>query len=336
MIKIPYIIRARTILTLILILGCAQIFPQNINLRVHDPVMIRQNDSFYLFSTGRGISVYSSADMVEWKALEPVFPTPPQWALEAVDGFRGHIWAPDISLHNGIYYLYYSISAFGKNTSCIGLATNTTLDPEEPDFKWEDHGKVIESVPGRDLWNAIDPNMVFDETGTGWLTFGSFWRGMKLFRLNEALDGPAVPQEWYTVASRPRGNRTDDKIAGEAAIEAPFIFKKNGYYYLFVSWDYCCRGIESSYKIMVGRSEKVNGPYLDKNNRDMKFGGGSLIMEGNEDWPGVGHNSAYSFDGVDYLICHGYDASDNGSSKLLIRKLGWDKEGWPIISQKNE
>ena len=88
---------------------------------------------------------------------------------------------------------------------------------------------------------------------------------MKLFRLNETLEGPSVPQEWYTVASRPRGSRTDDQSAGEAAIEAPFIFKKNDYYYLFVSWDYCCKGIESTYKIVVGRSENVNGPYLDKN-----------------------------------------------------------------------
>lgn len=327
---------AGKVLCMLLFVSASPAMAQHIDIRVHDPVMIKQQDTYYLFCTGRGITVYSSHDMVDWERLDPVFSESPQWAVEAVAGFRGHIWAPDISYHDGTYYLYYSVSSFGKNTSCIGLATNTTLDPEAPGFKWTDHGKVIESVPGRDLWNAIDPNLVFDEEGRGWLVFGSFWRGMKLFRLNEKLDAPAIPQEWYTVAARPRDYYTDERNAGEAAIEAPFIFKKNNYYYLFVSWDFCCRGLESNYKIMVGRSEKVTGPYLDKDGRDMKFGGGSLVLEGNREWPGIGHNSAYTFDETDFLVCHGYDASDNGMSKLIIREMDWDAEGWPIIIKEDQ
>ena len=85
--------------------------------------------------------------MENWTSEDPVFDEAPQWALEAVKGFKGHIWAPDIAFYNGAYYLYYSVSAFGKNTSCIGLATNKTLNPEDPDFKWVDHGKVIQSIP---------------------------------------------------------------------------------------------------------------------------------------------------------------------------------------------
>ncbi len=303
------------------------------DIRVHDPVMARQDGTYYLFCTGFGISVYASTDLQNWERLKPVFENPPQWAVDAVKGFRGHIWAPDISFRNGKYYLYYSVSAFGKNTSCIGLATNTTLDPNDPEFKWEDHGKVVESVPGRDLWNAIDPNLIVDEEGTPWLTFGSFWRGMKLFRLNEEQSAPAEPQEWHTVAARPRDYYTEDNLAGEGAIEAPFIFRKNGYYYLFVSYDYCCRGLESNYKIMVGRSEKVTGPYLDKRGRNMVHGGASLVLEGNKDWPGVGHNSVYTFDGKDYLVYHGYDAAENGRSKLIINELSWDEEGWPLVPQ---
>lgn len=308
-------------------------FTQVSDIRVHDPVMIRQDGTYYLFCTGRGISVYSSPDMKDWKEQEPVFDSPPEWATEAIAGFRGHIWAPDISFHNDTYYLYYSVSAFGKNTSCIGLVTNTTLNPDDADFKWVDHGKVVESVPGRDLWNAIDPNLIIDEEGTPWLTFGSFWRGMKLFRLNEELSAPSQPQEWYTVAARPRDYYTEDPDPGEAAIEAPFIFRKNDYFYLFVSYDFCCRGLESNYKIMVGRSEKVTGPYLDKWGRNMNFGGASLVLEGNKDWPGVGHNSVYTFDETDYLVFHGYDAANNGQSKLIIRKLSWDEEGWPVVPE---
>ena len=190
---------------------------------------------------------------------------------------------------------------------------------------------VVKSVPGRDLWNAIDPNLIMDEEGVPWLVFGSFWRGMKLFRLNEAMDAPAEPQEWYTVAARPRDVYTDEREAGEGAIEAPFIFRKGDFYYLFVSFDYCCRGIESNYKIMVGRAEKVTGPYRNRRGREMTLGGGSLVLEGNKDWPGVGHNAVYTFNGEDIMIYHAYDAGDHGRSKLKINRLDWDDEGWPVV-----
>src|SRR6187549_3586608 len=141
----------RTILFCFSFLLTTGVFAQDI--RVHDPVMIRQGNTYYLFCTGMGISVFSSTDMKTWKAEKPVFSAAPAWAVSTIPGFKGHIWAPDISVHNGQYYLYYSVSAFGKNTSCIGLATNKTLDPRNKNFKWIDHGKVIESIPGRDLWN---------------------------------------------------------------------------------------------------------------------------------------------------------------------------------------
>lgn len=299
---------------------------------VHDPVMIKQDNTYYLFCTGFGISVWSSADMKEWKKEKPVFEKAPEWAVNAIPGYRGHTWAPDISYHNGQYYLYYSVSAFGKNTSCIGVATNKTLNPSSPDFKWVDHGKVIQSMPGRDMWNAIDPNLAFDEDHTPWLVFGSFWNGMKLVKLADDLQTIARPEEWHTVAARKRSFEMADTAAGDAAIEAPFIFKKENYYYLFVSFDYCCRGVNSTYKVVVGRSEKITGPYLDKEGVEMTKGGGSLLVQGDaKEWYGAGHNSVYTFEGKDYIIYHGYDAQDNGRSKLIIRELKWDAGGWPVL-----
>jgi len=311
------------------------LFSQEQRIQVHDPVMIKQAETWYLFCTGMGITVWSSGDMVQWQREKQVFEKPPSWAVEAIPGYRGHTWAPDISFHNGLYYLYYSVSAFGKNTSCIGVATNKTLNPADPDYHWEDHGKVVQSVPGRDMWNAIDPNLIIDDTDTPWLVFGSFWEGMKLVKLDKSLTEVAEPEEWHTVAARPRDYYTDEKNAGEGSVEAPFLFKKGKYYYLFVSFDFCCRGIESNYKIMTGRSEQVTGPYLDRNGRDMKFGGGSPVLTGNKNWPGVGHNAVYTFGGQDYIIYHGYDARDQGRSKLLIDKLDWDEEGWPVVKQSN-
>ncbi|MFD3002948.1 arabinan endo-1,5-alpha-L-arabinosidase [Pontibacter toksunensis] len=312
----------------------AQDLKQNIS--VHDPVMIKQDDTYYLFSTGRGIAVWSSKDMQNWKREEGVFSEAPAWAVEAVPTFRNHIWAPDISYHDGRYYLYYSVSAFGKNTSAIGLATNATLDPTATNYKWVDHGKIIQSVPGETNWNAIDPNLITDASGTPWLSFGSFWDGLKLVKLNQDRMSIAESTESLpTIASRKKDTSKEGEAsvrAGANAIEAPFIFRKNGYYYLFASIDYCCKGEDSTYKMIVGRAEDVKGPYLDKDGVPMDKGGGTLVLAGNKNWHGVGHNSVYNFDGKDYLVFHGYDASDKGKSKLRIEELSWSKNGWPEVA----
>lgn len=298
----------------------------------HDPVMMQQDGTYYLFCTGPGIAVWSSADRKHWKPEKPVFDKAPAWATQAVPGFRGnHIWAPDISRHNGVYYLFYSVSAFGKNTSCIGLATNKTLNPNAANYKWEDQGRVLQSVPGRDLWNAIDPNLVRDEAGTPWLTFGSFWEGIKLVKLRPDLRAPAQPEQWRTLARRPRDPRLNDSLPGNGAIEAPFIFRKGEYYYLFTSFDFCCRGPQSTYKIMVGRAKAVTGPYLDRAGVALDQGGGTQVLAGDKNWFGLGHNAVCTFDQVDYLVFHGYDAADKGHSKLRIEPLGWDAAGWPVV-----
>lgn len=327
-------ISAILLYTLIISTACSQSMIKNPI--VHDPVMIKQNDTYYLFCTGWGISVYSSTDMVSWKVEEAVFKKAPSWTFEKVNDFKGHIWAPDIYYKNGTYYLYYSVSSFAKNTSCIGLATNKTLDPSNPDFEWKDEGMILQSVPGRDMWNAIDPNIIEDKTGNSWMAFGSFWNGLKLVKLNNDLKSIANnPEIWHTISSRERSFNLQDTKPGDAAVEAPFIFKKADYFYLFVSFDYCCRGAESTYKLMVGRSKTVSGPYLDKEGTRMDFGGGTLLLEGNNKWSGLGHNSAYTFNNTDYLIYHAYDAKDDGKPKLQITEMTWDKDGWPILEIKN-
>lgn len=301
---------------------------------VRDPAMIRQGNKYYLFSTGNGVSVYSSTDLKSWRKEAPVFTKTPQWVTETLPGYRGiSMWAPDISFHDGKYYLYYSVSLFGKNTSCIGVAVNKTLDSASPDFKWEDKGYVVHSVTGRDHWNAIDPNLVVDENNVPWLTFGSRWEGLKMVKLNKDLVSVAKPEQWLSVANRPREFGTPDSVAGSSAIEAPFIFRKNNFYYLFVSWDNCCSAEKSTYKVAVGRSEKVTGPFLDKNGVDLFKNGGTLVVQGDgKEWYAAGHNSVYNVGGTDYLLCHGYDAKDRGRAKLVIGTLKWE-DGWPVFTE---
>lgn len=300
---------------------------------IHDPVMAKEGDTYYLFSTGPGITIYNSTDMVNWRRQGRAFETEPDWASDVAPGFNGHLWAPDIIYNEDTeqFYLYYSVSAFGQNTSGIGVTTTKTLNPESEDYGWEDQGIVIQSVPHRDMWNAIDPNIIVDEDGTAWMNFGSFWGGMKLFKLDETWTQPAEPQEWHTIAKLDRPFLIDETQAGPGEIEAPFIFKKNDYYYLFISFGKCCRGADSTYHVAVGRSKDVTGPYLDKEGVDLNQEGGTVILEGNEDWYGAGHNSTYTFNGTDYLVFHAYEAADDGLQKLKIAEIEWTEDGWPEI-----
>jgi arabinan endo-1,5-alpha-L-arabinosidase len=299
---------------------------------VHDPVMAKDGDTYYVFSTGPGITFYSSTNMKDWKPEGRIFKDQPTWAKRAAPTFDGHIWAPDVHFHNGKYYLYYSVSGFGKNTSGIGVTVNKTLNPRSPDYRWEDQGMVLQSVPNRDDWNAIDPNLVEDGKGGAWMAFGSFWSGLKMVKLDDSWTRLAEPQEWHAIASRSGGVATTEKSAGPGEIEAPFIFKKGDYYYLFASFGLCCRKADSTYHLVVGRSKDAIGPYVDKNGVDMMKGGGSLLIAGDKDWKGLGHNSAYTMDGKDYLVLHAYETADNYLQKLKIMEMHWT-DGWPTVDQ---
>lgn len=326
---------------------------------IHDPVMIESDGTYYLFGTGRGIEIWMSDDMESWHRVDPVFEDTPEWVLGLLPDFRNHIWAPDIFEREGTYYLYYSVSAFGRNNSAIGVATNTTLDPADPDYRWVDHGMVVQSVPGRDMWNAIDAHLVLDADDTPWMSFGSHWGGIKLVRMDPSLTRIADAEEWHTIAARHRYWKLDERDAGDSAnpeldydtlytdrilelnrasengaIEAPVIFSRDGWYYLFVSWDRCCRGAESTYKVLVGRSRDIQGPYLDREGEDLAWGGGTLVIHGlaeSERWAAGGHNDTVTFDGTDYLVYHAYDATDEGRSKLVVREIEWDEYGWPTV-----
>lgn len=291
--------------------------------RVHDPVVMEEDGTYWLFSTGRGVPIRRSTDLVRWELAGQVFDSVPAWAPEAVPGVRG-VWAPDIARFNDRYHLYYSLSTFGKNRSAIGLATNATLDPASPRYRWVDRGPVVRSTPGVDHWNAIDPNVVLDERGDPWLSWGSFWGGIKMRRLDASTGLPSqVDTVLYSVAARPGSN----------AIEAPFIVRHDGHFYLFVSFDRCCRKAESDYRIVVGRSRSVTGPYVDREGTPMMQGGGTAVLSGAGRVRGPGHNAVLTAGGRDYLVHHFYDAEDQGVSKLQIRPLRWDAEGWPVAGE---
>ncbi|UUL84220.1 arabinan endo-1,5-alpha-L-arabinosidase [Sphingomonas qomolangmaensis] len=305
---------------------------------VHDPVIIRAGDRWHIFSTGFGegphglIAARSSRDMVDWQKAKAPFDRIPDWAAKAIPGAR-NLWAPDISLVDGRYRLYYSVSTFGSNRSAIGLATSASLDPAAPGYGWRDEGSVVESRPGDDF-NAIDPAFMADADGGHWLALGSFWSGLKLFRLDprsgKLLDPTAKP---LALASRPA------PAGAPAAIEAPFLFARDGWYWLIASYDYCCKGAASTYYTVIGRSRSVQGPYRGKDGSSMLEGGGTILLRADlpeqDRFRGPGHAGQFrDGDGTDWLVYHAYDREARGAATLRIARLRWGADGWPIAEAR--
>ena len=306
------------------------------DLGVHDPCIIKEKNTYYIFCTGGGrrggiIPIRCSTNMLDWTRCGSVFQRLPEWAATEVPRARG-AWAPDISFYNGKYHLYYSLSSFGVNKSAIGLAVNETLDQNDPRYKWVDQGMVVRSEPGVDDFNAIDPQLVIKNKHSIWLCWGSFWGGIKMRRIDPTT-GKLSTQDTtlYSLASRPHFKPPQTPPV-EGAIEAPFIFRHDGYWYLFASYDFCCRGTNSNYKVKVGRSRKVTGPYVDRTGQRLTEDGGTLVVEAaTEHWRGAGHEAVYHDATGDYLVFHAYDGQ-TGRSQLQISTMVWE-DGWPRVAK---
>ena len=306
---------------------------------VHDPVMAFENGRYYLFSTGHGIRQMVSFDRRSWTvSRHPALDSIPAWTRDSVPGFAIHVWAPDIIRWHGRWWMAYSCSTFGKNTSAIGLMSRSSLSDS---VGWKDEGPLVCSREGRDNGNAIDPNFIIDEHDRPWLVWGSFWDGIQLVRLDSTLhiasgEHPHTIARRYAPSSTAQEKNPTSEYAGPNAIEAPFIFRHGGYYYLFVSWDYCCRGTQSSYRVAVGRSKTIEGPYIDESGRDMLQGGGTVLVEGDKKtFEALGHCAAYHFADGDLFICHGYSVEKQGTSVLVQRRMEWkilaDGTDWPVL-----
>lgn len=297
---------------------------------VHDPAVAKENGVFWLYSTGRGIPIRRSTDLIHWDTAGRVFAdSMPAWARDSVPGVQ-FPWAPDISFFAGRWHLYYALSTFGSQRSVIALATNATLDPASPSYQWRDEGAVLASIPGVSTFNAIDPNVAFDSLGAPWLDWGSFWGGIKLRRLDAATGKlSATDTTMYSLAARAGTDATSPSDA--QAIEAPFLVSHGDWFYLFASFDFCCRGSASTYNVRVGRSRALTGPYVDASGTPMTQGGGTIILETSGRVRGPGHEAVLSDAGHDYLVHHFYDDLAGGMPTLQVRPLTWDADGWPHV-----
>lgn len=289
---------------------------------VHDPTMVREGDSWYLFSTNDGMVIRRSDDLRHWERIGQVFPGgTPDWVQDLLPGVDPTLaWAPDVSFVDGRWHLYWSVAAFGTRDALTGLMTNATLDPASPDHAWVDEGLVLRT-DDRSPTAAIDANAVTGENGDRWLAWGSFWDGIFIRRIDPATGKflPGAPA--HNIASR------DPWPWG---IEGSYLVRRDGWWYLFASFGYCCRGVGSTYSTHVGRSRSLTGPYVDAAGQPMLKGDGTTVVGTYGDIVGPGHGSVVPV-GDDLVYAHHYyDRAHDGRPTLSIRQLLWDAGGWPV------
>ena len=287
------------------------------NTFAHDPTIVEANGTFYRYWTGDYVPAATSTDLRNWSnAPTAMGHSYPAWVDSWLAGIPGETfnfpWAPDASYFGGQYHMYSTFSAiFGDNISCITHLT--TNDPGAND--WTDHGPVI-CTEGNENYNAIDADAGQTFDGTPYLAFGSFWNGIQIFQLN--ADGS------------PPSNPSLTNIARNDSIEAPVLFRRCGYYYLFVSFGRCCEGANSTYNVRVGRSDNILGPYVDRNGVGMLDGGGTIMVQGDGvNFAAAGHSDVLVAGNTIYHLYHAYRQS-NGEATFRIVEMPFDDEGWPV------
>ena len=275
-----------------------------------DPTVIKGDDGyFYLYATEdiRNMPIHRSKDLINWESVGTVFTKETRPTFEP----KGGLWAPDINKIGNRYILYYSMSRWGGEWTCgIGVAT-----AEKPEGPFIDHGMMFRSSD-IGVQNSIDPFYI-EENGKKYLFWGSF-RGIYGIELSQ--DGLAVAP-----------GAIKKQIAG-TAYEGTYIHKRNGYYYLFASTGTCCEGLKRTYQTVVGRSDNLWGPYVDKKGNLMLENNHEILIHKNKDFVGTGHNAELVADknGDDWVLYHGVSVANPSGRVLLLDKVIW-KEGWPTV-----
>ncbi|VEH14885.1 galactose-1-epimerase [Segatella oris] len=292
-----------------------------IDMSAPDPTVIRAEDgTFYLYATEdmRNVPIFHSANLVDWKLVGTAFTdnSRPKWLP------KGGIWAPDIQRVGGKYHLYYAKSVWGGEWDA-GIGVAVSNNPAGP---FVDRGCMFTSKQ-IGIQNCIDPFYI-EDGGKKYLFFGSFHG---IYGVELTADGLHVKQ-----GAKPR------EVAG-TFMEATYIRRRGGYYYLFGSTGTCCEGARSTYRITIGRSKSLFGPYVDKTGLRLLDNHYNILLDKDDSVLGPGHNAGLITDdaGNDYMLYHGFKASDPDAGRVVwLSRIVW-ADGWPSMmmekdSQKNE
>ena len=302
-------------------------FATDVRQQGHDPTMYRDENGYILMSTNNNLAMWTSEDMVKWSAKGQIFSDSPQWLKDAVGGKTDGLWAPDLFHFNNQYGVFYCGSVFGKRTSAIGVVTNANLDFSSPADGWTDQGEVTRTTNSNN-YNAIDADVVVTPDGEYWMTYGS-WNagGIRLIKLDPKTGKQASDDKTnYQIATR-----------GGSGIEGPSLIEHGGQYFLFTAWDVCCKqGDEieqTTYKTAVGRADKVNGTYVDRNGKNLNDGGGTILMQRYSRYVGPGGGEAFKDLNRIRFVHHYYDLTGDKFNHIHIRDVVFSDDNWPEMGQ---
>lgn len=292
---------------------------------VADPTVIRTDEGFYLYATQTNsywIPIYFSKDLVNWEFKRSAFRKATRPTEDVLPG-GGAFWAPEIRYINGKYVLYFSWAKWGDGS--ISYTAVATSDSPVGDFLNAKPLLITDDFGS----NCID-QFYYEEDGKKYMFVGSF-NGIYVTELTD--DGLSVKRG-------ADGKPVLKKQVCGRAFEGTNIYKKGKYYYLFASINNCCpnNGMDSKYKVVVGRSENLLGPYVDRKGKDMLDNSWELVLEGDgETFFGPGHNSIIIPDdaGTDWMIYHSY-VKENGTvgGRLgMLDRIVWSADGWPTIKK---
>lgn len=281
-----------------------------INYSLPDPTIIKGDDGyFYLYATEdiRNVPIHRSKNLLDWKLIGTAFTDSTRPNFEP----NGGIWAPDINKIGNRYVLYYSMSVWGGEWTCgIGVAT-----ADKPEGPFTDQGMLFRSN-GIGVQNSIDPFYI-EEGDKKYLFWGSF-RGIYGIELSD--DGLSVKK-----------GSEKKQIAG-TAYEGTYIHKRGNYYYLFASVGTCCEGLKSTYTTVVGRSDRLFGPYMNRTGETMMNNHHEVLIHKNDAFVGAGHNSEIVNDakGNDWFFYHAVSTKHPEGRVLMMDRIDW-VDGWPSV-----
>ncbi|HKK62661.1 MAG TPA: arabinan endo-1,5-alpha-L-arabinosidase [Bacteroidales bacterium] len=309
---------------------------------VHDPAqLVEVNNELVLFASAVEWSAYEFGSD-DWQLKgDNIYPQGgPSWNNGT------NLWAPSVSKinPNSLRVYHSAVSDEDKHQSRIGFViVNTSTS----NFIFTPSSDYVLESQNTEQPFAIDPAVFEDDSNRMWLVYGSHAKGIWMVELDEAtglLKENPTDKTWDMTDGRFIEVANYGGQLEENNIEAAYIYNHpdNPYYYLFVNWDVCCSGINSTYNIRVGKSESPTGPFLDKDGIDLKMGGGTMFLDAsgqiieNNRFIGPGHAGIYQHsDGKHYFTHHFYDAADNGEPSLAIWNLDW-VNSWPILNTQEK
>ncbi len=315
---------------------------------VHDPSCRKVGNYYYMYSTDAifredrklaaekdvplgFIQVRRSKDLVNWEFMGWAFPEIPEEAVEWVHRHTGgkgagNIWAPYMIPYGNKFRLYYSVSAFGRRTSYIGMAESSS--PEGP---WVLAGCVVKTDNDSPM-NAIDPSVAVDSlTGKWWMHYGSYFGGLYAVELNPATGLPLAEGDKGHLIARRANYRKDN-------LEAPEIYYNSRLktYYLFTSYD----PLMTTYNVRVGRSDKPDGPFIDFFGKELKDTTNNFPIltapyrfANHPGWAGTAHCGVFDTeDGRVFMAHQGRLSPHNHLMDLHVREVFFTGDGWPVVS----